>query len=60
VTHPSVAGRTDDGVDAEQLAGLVAVDRVDSSDVFGARRLGHVGEQQADRTLTDDRDAASS
>ena len=59
VAHPPVAGGAHHGVDAERRADVVAVDRVDAGDVCGARGLGDIGEQQADRALADDRDVST-
>ena len=55
VTNPPVAGCAHHGVHAEGRADVGAVDRIDAGDLCRTRHLGDVGEQQPDRSLTEDR-----
>ncbi len=48
-----------DGVDSERSRDRGPVDRVDAGDVAGTQCLRRMGEQQADRALTDHGDVAS-
>src|SRR5258708_39897689 len=56
LTYPPVTGGPRIRVDTELRCNVCAVDRIDTGDATGTRRLGRTREQQPDRALSDDAD----